>query len=150
MNTERITTSFNGLAVLGRPITIDNQLIYAVLYNIQVEKDLLEKGQGRIDDYIAFLAGTERFVKNGGSISDDNMNWYLPDEVHSFLNNPSFQRIVAHLMKGEVKVQKYEFEDFIESYEGETDSDEPRAVINKSLVERYTTIYNNEVETCEK
>ena len=116
MNTQNKTTSFNGLAVLDRPITIDNQQIYAVLYNIEEEKFLIERGKGTISDYIDFLCGTERFIQDGGTISNDNKNWNLPDEVHSFLNNPSLQRIVAHLMMGEVKVQKYEFENFIECY----------------------------------
>lgn len=146
MERTNLKTSFNGLAVIDRPIIIDNQPIYGVLFNVDEENILTEKGRGNINEYIAYLVGSEQFMKNGGTISEDCKVWYLPDGVHSFLNNSSLHRIVSHLMKGMVTVKKYEFDDFIVVLDGETDNDDLRIVLNKNLIDRYTdTIQKNNV-----
>lgn len=128
---------YNGIAVPERPIIIDKTPIYGVLYN-QVEEELLKtKEFADIFHYIYYLLATERFIKNGGTVSDDGKIWFLPDGIHSFANNAALNRIITHLMKGMVKVKKYEFDDFIVAEEGELDNAEPRMIINKKLVDRY-------------
>ena len=134
---ETDTSYYNGIAVPERPINIDNTQIYGVLYN-QAEEELLKmKNMGDIVEYVSYLVATEQFIKNGGTVSDDGKIWYLPDGIHSLVNNAALNRIITHLMKGIVKVQKYEFDDFIIAKEGELDKAEPRMVINKRLVDRY-------------
>lgn len=130
---ETDTSYYNGIAVPERPIIIDNTPIYGVLYN-QAEEELLKID---IVEYISYLVATEQFIKNGGTVSDDGKIWFLPDGIHSFANNAALNRIITHLMKGMVKVQKYEFDDFIVAEVGELDNAEPRMVINKKLVGRY-------------
>lgn len=139
-------TSFNGLAVISRPIKISDQYIYGVLYNIQEEQKLIEKGLGDITEYVNYIVGTEQFIKNGGKISEDCKVWYLPDGVHSFTNNQALNRFLTHLMKGMVEVRKYEFDDLIEAKEGETDAENTRLVLNKDLIERYINEHNTKVE----
>lgn len=129
---------YNGIAFPERPIIIDNTPIYGVLYN-QAEEELLKID---IVEYIDYLLATERFIKNGGNVSEDGKIWYLPDGIHSLVNNAALNRIITHLMKGMVKVQKYEFDDFIEAEVGELDNAEPRMVINKKLVDRYVNRAN--------
>lgn len=139
---ETDTSYYNGIAVPDRPIIIDDIPIYGVLYN-QAEEELLKmKNMGDIVEYVSYLVATEQFIKNGGTVSDDGKNWFLPDGIHSFANNEAFNRIITHLMKGIVKVQKYEFDDFIIAKEGELDNAEPRMVINKRLVDRYVNQAN--------
>lgn len=130
---ETDTSYYNGIAVPERPIIIDNTPIYGVLYN-QAEEELLKID---IVEYISYLVATEQFIKNGGTVSDDGKIWFLPDGIHSFANNAALNRIITHLMKGMVKVQKYEFDNFIVAEEGELDNAEPRMIINKKLVDRY-------------
>lgn len=130
---ETDTSYYNGIAVPERPIIIDNTQIYGVLYN-QAEEELLKID---IVEYISYLVATEQFIKNGGTVSDDGKIWFLPDGIHSFANNAALNRIITHLMKGMVKVKKYEFDDFIVAEEGELDNAEPRMIINKKLVDRY-------------
>ena len=115
MEKDEIDTSYyNGIAVPERPIIIDNIPIYGVLYN-QAEEELLKtKNMGDIVEYVSYLVATEQFIKNGGTVSDDGKIWFLPDGIHSFANNAALNRIITHLMKGIVKVKKYEFDDFIE------------------------------------
>ena len=147
MEKDEIDTSYyNGIAVPERPIIIDNIPIYGVLYN-QAEEELLKmKNMGDIVEYVSYLVATEQFIKNGGIVSDDGKIWFLPDGIHSFANNAALNRIITHLMKGIVKVKKYEFDDFIEVEEGELDNAEPRMIINKKLVDRYV----NQVDTKQK
>lgn len=135
---ETDTSYYNGIAVPERPIIIDNTPIYGVLYN-QAEEELLKID---IVEYIDYLLATERFIKNGGNVSEDSKIWYLPDGIHSLVNNAALNRIITHLMEGMVKVQKYEFDDFIEAEVGELDNAEPRMVINKKLVDRYVNRAN--------
>lgn len=135
-------TSFNGLAVISRPIKIGDQYIYGVLYNVEEEQKLIEKGLGDITEYVNFIVGTEQFIKNGGKISEDCKVWYLPDNVHSFTNNQALNRFLTHLMKGMVEVRKYEFDDLIEAKEGETDEENTRLVLNKDLIDRYINKHN--------
>lgn len=135
---ETDTSYYNGIAVPERPIIIDNTPIYGVLYN-QAEEELLKID---IVEYIDYLLATEQFIKNGGNVSEDGKIWYLHDGIHSLVNNAALNRIITHLMKGMVKVQKYEFDDFIEAEVGELDNAEPRMVINKKLVDRYVNRAN--------
>lgn len=134
MEKDEIDTSYyNGIAVPERPIIIDNTTIYGVLYN-QAEEELLKID---IVEYVSYLVATEQFIKNGGTVSEDGKIWFLPDGIHSLVNNAALNRIITHLMKGMVKVNKYEFDNFIVAEEGELDNAEPRMIINKRLVERY-------------
>ena len=134
---ETDTSYYNGIAVPERPIIIDNTPIYGVLYN-QAEEELLKmKNIGDIAEYVSYLVATEQFIKNGGTVSENGKIWYLPDGIHSLVNNAALNRIITHLMKGMVKVKKYEFDDFIVAKKGELDNAEPRMIINKKLVDRY-------------
>ena len=142
MTENEIKTTFNGLAVPNKPIIVDNSKIYGVLYDPKQEASLMQ-GEGTISEYIDHLVATEQFLKNGGTISDDDVIWHLPNRIHSFKNNATLHQITAHLVKGMVSTQKYEFDDFIVATEGELDKEDPRLVISKNLVDRYTNINNN-------
>lgn len=142
MTENEIKTTFNGLAVPNRPIIVDNSKIYGVLYDPKQEASLMQ-GEGTISEYIDHLVATEQFLKNGGTISDDDVIWHLPNRIHSFKNNATLHQITDHLVKGMVSTQKYEFDDFIVATEGELDKEDPRLVISKNLVDRYTNINNN-------
>lgn len=143
---ETDTSYYNGIAVPERPIIIDNTPIYGVLYN-QAEEELLKmKNIGDIAEYVSYLVATEQFIKNGGTVSENGKIWYLPDGIHSLVNNAALNRIITHLMKGMVKVKKYEFDDFIVAKKGELDNAEPRMIINKKLVDRYV----NQADTKQK
>ena len=151
MTENEIKTTFNGLAVPNRPIIVDNSKIYGVLYDPKQEASLMQ-GEGTISEYIDHLVvieyidhlvTTEQFLKNGGTISDDDVIWHLPNRIHSFKNNATLHQITAHLVKGMVSTQKYEFDDFIVATEGELDKEDPRLVISKNLVDRYTNLNNN-------
>ena len=146
MTENEIKTSFKGLAVPSRPIIIDSSKIYGVLYDLKQEATLMQIGDGTISEYIDHLVATEQFVKNGGIVSDDCTVWFLPDGIHSLCSNAALDRITAHMVKGMVSVKKYEFDDFIVAAEGELDKEEPRLVISKNLVDRYTGLYNTKQE----
>lgn len=135
-------TSFKGLAVPSRPIIIDNSKIYGILYDLRQEAMFMQIGEGTISEYIDHLVATEQFVKNGGTVSDNCEVWYLPDGIHSFSSNAALDRITSHMVKGMVRTKKYEFDDFIVAAEDELDKEEPRLVISKNLVDRYTNLYN--------
>lgn len=122
--------NYNGLAVLSVPITIGKKKIYGVLYNSKTDSETLSQ-------YIDFLAGTEIFIWNGGTVSDDARVWNLPDDVHSFLANQSLIRIVSHLMKGVVQFKKIELDEPIEWKDNEVDFEENRLVISRDLIDRY-------------
>lgn len=136
---ENKKTSYNGIVVLDKPLFPDEEHpIYGVLFNIKEDFQHLVKGSGCIIEYVNYVAGLERFIKNGGKISPDGKEWILPDGEHSFPNNPSFCRFVSHLTKGTVNVSQYGFNDFIEVKEGETCEYNTRLVISKDLINRYT------------
>ena len=126
---------YNGIAILDRPISIDDKQIYGVLFNAQCENTNTENWDD-LSDYIAYLVGTEQFLKNGGDISDNGTLWMLPDRMHSF-NYKSLRHIVPLLMKGLVGHQRLKVSAGIEYQDGEVDAEDSELVINPTLIERY-------------
>ena len=138
---------FNSIAVLDRPVEIENELIYGVLYDAEEEKEESKTPGHGVEPYINYLVATERWERNGGHISAGGEFWELPDGIHTFECNHSFERIVSHLMKGEVKISRFEFDRPIECMEGEVLRIEPRIVLSRELIDRYTKdIQYNQVE----
>ena len=127
---------YDGIVVLDRPISIDNNQIYGVLFN--VEQELIRReNEDDILDYVYYLVGVERFMQNGGTISDDGSIWTLPEDRATFRYDAGLGRLVSHLMRGEVRLQKYDLGNRIEWNEGEVDAENTGLVISPTLIERY-------------
>ena len=138
---------FNSIAVLDRPIEIENELIYGLLYDAEEEKEESKTPGHGIEPYINYLVATERWERNGGHISVGGEFWEHPDGIHTFECTHSFERAVSHLMKGEVRISRFEFDHPIECREGEVLGIEPRIVLSRELIDRYTKdIQDNQVE----
>ena len=127
---------YDGIVVLDRPISIDNNQIYGVLFN--VEQELIRRdNEGDILDYVDYLVGVARFKQNGGTISDDGSIWTLPEEKATYRYGAGLGRLVSHLMRGEVRLQKYDLGNRIEWNEGEVDDENTCLVISPALIDRY-------------
>lgn len=136
---EKDTYSYDGLAVLDRPITIDDQHIFGVLYNIERERQYQASGNG-IPSYINYMVGAEQFLKNGGDIDGEGDLWTLPDGEHAFMLNKGMNRLLVVLMNGLVGFRRLEFGHPIEWNEGEVDTKDPGLVISQSLIDRYDPV----------
>ena len=127
---------YDGIVVLDRPISIDNNQIYGVLFN--VENELIRReNEDDLLDYVYYLVGVERFMQNGGAISDDGSIWTLPEDRATFRYDADLGRLVCHLMRGAVRLQKYDLGNRIEWNEGEVDAENTGLVISPTLIERY-------------
>ena len=130
---------YDGIVVLDRPISIDNNQIYGVLFN--VEQELIRReNEDNILDYVYYLVGVARFKQNGGTISDDGRIWTLPEEKATFRYSAGLgrlvSRLVSHLMRGAVRLQKYDLGNRIEWNEGEVDDENTCLVISPALIDR--------------
>ena len=127
---------YDGIVVLDRPISIDNNQIYGVLFN--VERELIRReNEDDILAYVYYLVGVARFKQNGGTISDYGSIWTLPEEKATYKYGAGFGRLVSHLMRGEVRLQKYDLGNRIEWNEGEVDDENTSLVISPALIDRY-------------
>ena len=127
---------YDGIVVLDRPISIDNNQIYGVLFN--VERELIRReNEDDILAYVYYLVGVARFMQNGGTISNDGSIWTLPEERATFRYGAGFGRLVSHLMRGAVRLQKYDLGNRIEWNEGEVDDENTSLVISPALIDRY-------------
>ena len=127
---------YDGIVVLERPISIDNNQLYGVLFN--VEQELIRRdNEGDILDYVYYLVGVARFKQNGGTISDDGSIWTLPEDRATYKYGAGLGRLVSHLMRGEVKLKKYDLGNRIEWNEGEVDDENTCLVISPALIDRY-------------
>ena len=127
---------YDGIVVLDRPISIDDKQIYGVLFN--VEQELIRReNEDDILDYVYYLVGVARFKQNGGTISDDGSIWTLPEERATFRYGAGLGRLVSHLMRGAVRLQKYDLGNRIEWNEDEVDDENTCLVINPALIDRY-------------
>ena len=124
---------YNGIAVLERPISIDDEKIYGLLFHTDRKQN-----EDDLSDYISYLVGVEQFLKNGGTISSDGDLWNLPDESASYQCRNGLNRLVAHLMKGVVGFQRLEVGAGIEYEECEVDDKDSVLVVSPTLIERYT------------
>ena len=137
---------YDGIVVLDRPISIDNNKIYGVLFN--VENELIRReNEDDILDYVYYLVGVERFMQNGGTISDDGSIWTLPEDRATFRYDAGLGRLVCHLMRGDVRLQKYDLGNRIEWNEGEVDAENTGLVISPTLIERYIESTNSNSTT---
>ena len=127
---------YDGIVVLDRPISIDNHQIYGVLFN--VEQELIRReNEDDILAYVYYLVGVARFKQNGGTISDDGSIWTLPEDRATFRYDAGLGRLVCHLMRGAVRLQKYDLGNRIEWNDGEVDAENTGLVISPTLIERY-------------
>ena len=124
---------YNGIAVLDRPISIDDEKIYGLLFHTDREPN-----GDNLADYIAYLVGVEQFLKNGGTISSDGDLWNLPDESASYQCRNGLKRLVAHLMRGLVGFRRLEVGTGIEYEDDEVDDKDSVLVVSPTLIERYT------------
>ena len=124
---------YNGIAVLDRPITIDDEKIYGLLFHTDREPNW-----DNLSGYIAYLVGVEQFLKNGGTISSDGDLWILPDESASYHCRNGLQKLVSHLMRGLVGFQRLEVGAGIEYEDDEVDDKDSVLVVSPTLIERYT------------
>ena len=127
---------YDGIVVLDRPILIDNNQIYGVLFN--VEQELIRReNENDILDYVHYLVGVARFKQNGGTVSDDGSIWTLPEERATYKYGAGLGRLVSHLMRGAVRLQKYDLGNRIEWHDGEVDDENTCLVISPALIDRY-------------
>ena len=127
-----------GLVIFERPIQIAEKNIYGIIYDTKAEQINTENGND-LSDFVSYLVGCERFLKNGGSISKDGKIWSYPDGVHELMCNHSLFRLLDLLMRDIVKIKTIEFEQPIEWNEGEVDEDgSPCLILDSALIERYT------------
>ena len=126
---------YNGIAVFDRPIVIDENRILGILFDTRRERFFCDGGTD-LAHYIAYLVGVEQFLKNGGTISDENGLWTLPDGVHALLYNGALERLVTVLMLGLVGFRTYEFDRPIAWQEGEIEDSE--FIVGQTLIDRYT------------
>ena len=127
---------YDGIVVLDRPISIDDKQIYGVLFN--VEQELIRReNEDDILAYVYYLVGVARFKQNGGTISDDGCIWTLPEEKATYKYGAGFGRLVSHLMRGAVGLQKYDLGNRIEWNEDEVDDENTCLVISPALIDRY-------------
>ena len=130
--------NMTGLVIFERPIQIANNSIYGIVYNKRTEQRNTENGNN-LADYVSYLVGCEKFLKNGGTISDDGKLWSYPDGVHELMCNHSLFRLLELLMRDIVKIKTIEFDQPIEWNEGEVDEDgSPCLILDRALIERYT------------
>ena len=127
---------YDGIVVLDKPISIDNNQIYGVLFN--VEQELIRReNEDDIVAYVYYLVGVARFKQNGGTISDDGSVWTLPEDRATFRYDAGLGRLVCHLMRGAVRLQKYDLGNRIEWNGGEVDDENTCLVISPALIDRY-------------
>ena len=127
---------YDGIVVLDRPISINDEKIYGVLFN--VEQELIRReNEDDILTYVYYLVGAARFKQNGGTISDDGSIWTLPEDRATYRYGASLGRLVSHLMRGAVRLQKYDLGNRIEWNEGEVDDENTSLVISPALIDRY-------------
>ncbi len=133
-------TILNKLIVFERPIQIESNTVYGLVINKEREQHFAKNGC-TLSDYIAYLVGTEYFIKNGGEICNEGDLWIMPDGIHTIIFNGSVERLLAVLMKDIVGFSAFEF-DKIDWHDGDVDIDEgsPCFILNPSLIERYTNI----------
>ncbi len=130
---------YTGMVVFERPIQIEDNTIYGIIYNKETEQRNRKNGND-LADYVSYMVGVECFLKNGGSISDDGYTWTYPDGMHEVLYNHSLQRLLLLLMRDIVKIEIVEFDKPIEWNDGEIDNDiQPCFIIDTALIERYKT-----------
>ena len=127
-----------GLVIFERPIQIANNSIYGIIYDKKTEQ-INTENVNYLSDFVSYLVGCERFLKNGGLISKDGKIWYYPDGVHELMCNHSLFRLLDLLMRDIVKIKTIEFDQPIEWNEGEVDEDgSPCLILDRALIERYT------------
>ena len=127
---------YDGIVVLDRPISIDNNQIYGVLFN--VEQELIRReNEDDILDYVHYLVGVARFKQNGGTISDDGSIWTLPEDRATYKYGAGLGRLVSHLMRGAVRLQKYDLGNRIEWNDDEVDDENTSLVISPALINRH-------------
>ena len=127
---------YDGIVVLDRPISIDDKQIYGVLFN--VENELIRReNEDDILAYVYYLVGVARFKQNGGTISDDGSIWTLPEERATFRYGAGLGCLVSHLMRGAVRLQKYDLGNRIEWNDDEVDDENTCLVISPALIDRY-------------
>lgn len=142
---DKILENYNGLIVLTRPAQIGDRRIYGVLYNTQEELELQNKYKRDTLDYVSYMMGVERWVKNGGKVSDDGKTWFFPDGKQTGLNL-GLKYVVQQLMKNTYEYERYEFDGPIEFDESQVDDVEPRLVLDKKVIDKYLNIQNKIVE----
>ena len=127
---------YDGIVVLDRPISIDDEKIYGVLFNVEHEL-IRRENEDDILAYVYYLVGVARFMQNGGTISDDGSIWRLPEERATYKYGAGLGRLVSHLMRGVVRLQKYDLGNRIERNDDEVDDENTSLVISPALIDRY-------------
>ena len=131
----------DGIAIFDRPVQIDENRVYGVLYDKRYEHREREIGNECVY-YLTYMLATEQFLKNGGKISDDGQYWTYPDDNHSLICDNALRRIFRHTMNDIVGFTQIEFDDPIVWNTGEVDNEDNRLITDSSLIERYKDIYN--------
>ncbi|MCM1474998.1 MAG: hypothetical protein NC036_01980 [Muribaculaceae bacterium] len=131
----------DAIAVLETPIALHpenpNGTIYGLLYNQEEEKEYEQRcGSSRIREYFSFHYGIAKWLKNGGEVHDNFYNWFLPNGniIYGYTPVSHFFEV---LFKDDVNYKELEAGEPIQYNKDEIDDDEPRMVVNPSLIDRY-------------
>ena len=126
----------NGMVVFDRPIIIERNYIYGLIYNKEVEYDVYLSG-GKSLDYLTYLIAVEQFLKNGGEISDDGGTWTFPGGQYTIKLNDAVKYIFRYTIPDTVGIRRIEFEEPIVWNEDEVDKEDNALIVNYDLIERY-------------
>lgn len=129
----------NGIIVFDEPLCFgEGNVVYGILYNNEIEKQNEETHP--ISDYVSYLAGIEKIIKNGVPL-EDGEGWEFPKENVTVTGNlDSLARFVSIFFKGNVGFKTYTFNDPIVWGKDEVDEDDNNLIINTSLISRYLDI----------
>lgn len=129
--------SYNGLIVFERPLRLPDYTTYGILFNKDEEDHHKTNNLRCINDYVDYLFCIDRWLENGGSISEDSKVWHFPDKIHSVKCNFEFLNLLSVLVKGIFGIKKYDFDHPIKWKEGEVENEGSRLIVDKALIERY-------------
>ena len=122
------------LLIFERPLEIQSQFIYGLVYNREKEKINEENGNG-LSIFIGYLTAADQWEKNGGRI-EKNV-WVGSWNDLKFCEDASLVVLVSSLMRGILKYITIEKDGPLDIHEGELDKIDPYLVINPDLILRY-------------
>lgn len=120
---------YDRILIPERPLRIGGLRIYGILGRQEDENS----SAYTLEEYFTWLAGLEQWTRNGGTYESKGDVWVHSDEIHSYLDNHTFRRVVMMLCTGLVGYRTLRFDKPIKTKKGETDH---CWVIDPALIER--------------
>lgn len=133
-----MSKTYDAMVVLEQPIKIENNVIYGIVYNTEVEYQDADDNKNfndRIDTYCAYMLALSRFLEEGGHVSLDKYTWTYPNGDTLDLRNREVREGVAKLMKGKVRYKTLEYSQPLVLSKGDIDDD---LILNPTVIEKYS------------